>query len=251
MGRKKKDRVGERFISKESLGMCKFVIVEYNSSTDLWIEFLDEHKAKVHTTYQNCRIGQVKNPYHPSVCDVGCLGIMSNGSEPKAWENDKVTREYFLWRGMLQRCYDPKFQEKNPTYKGCEVDERWLIYANFLEDLPLIEGYELWLNNDDYALDKDLKQQGIKNKVYSLNTVCFVANSENTRESNERCGHPSNASKIRVYGINVKTGEKTKVFNSMKDVERELGVSQGHISGCLKVDDNRKSAGGYKWYKVD
>ena len=26
---------------------------------------------------------------------------------------------YFTWKSMLQRCYDPKFQKKYPTYKGC------------------------------------------------------------------------------------------------------------------------------------
>jgi hypothetical protein len=65
------------------------------------------------------------------------------------------------------------------------VCKRWLIFANFLEDLPKIENYELWVHGG-YALDKDIKQQGVENKVYSLDTVCFVTQSDNNKEMNSR-----------------------------------------------------------------
>ena len=59
-----------------------------------------------------------------------------------------------------------------------------------LEDLPLIENYELWLNSDKrICLDKDLKQVDVKNKVYSIDTVKFISASENTREAMERRWH--------------------------------------------------------------
>ena len=59
---KKNDRTGERFETKEGYVI---EIVEYNNNKNVWIEFQDEHKARVHTVYQACKDGGVKNPYHP------------------------------------------------------------------------------------------------------------------------------------------------------------------------------------------
>lgn len=42
-----------------------------------------------------------------------------------------------------------------------------------------------------------------------------------------------------------KTGDFIRKWNSATEVEREIGISQGHISECLK--GKLKSAYGYKW----
>ena len=195
-------------------------------------------------SYSKCESGY---PYHKSVCGVGCLGLMSDGTRPRTKINGKRTREYEVWKSMLNRCYSEKSLKRNPTYKDCYVCDRWLCFANFLEDLPLIEGYELWRDNPNQriSLDKDLKQQGIKNKVYSLETCCFISSSDNNKERNKRKPNLS----IKVYGVNVKTGEKTRVFNSIHEVERELGVNHGNISSC--INGRCKTACGYRWYKVE
>lgn len=46
------------------------------------------------------------------------------------------TNEYLIWRGMLQRCRDPKAPEF-PRYggRGIRVCARWRDYANFLADM--------------------------------------------------------------------------------------------------------------------
>lgn len=61
---------------------------------------------------------------------------------------------------MIERCYDPKYQDRSPTYIGCSVDNEWLNFQNFAE----------WLTNHDYYnlgydLDKDLLTKG--SKIYS------------------------------------------------------------------------------------
>lgn len=239
------NRIGEKFVSKESLGACEYIVVEYNSYSDIWIEFQDSYRAKVHTTYGACRKGSVKNPYFPSICGIGMLGLMSDGSRPTIKENGELTKHYVVWKSMIQRCYDSKTQERQPTYKNVNVCDRWLIYSNFLEDIKSIEGYELWKANPSlYSLDKDLKQQGVKNKVYSLETCCFISNIENARESDERNPNPP----IKVYGINIKTDEYTKVFNSLREAERETGISQSSIGKCL--NGIYKQSGGYTWHKI-
>ena len=76
-----------------------------------------------------------------SVYGVGILGTFKDGSKPRTKDKyGKLIREYILWHNMLRRCYSDKYHEKRPTYKDCTVCNRWLVFANFLEDLPLIEG---------------------------------------------------------------------------------------------------------------
>ena len=180
MGNLREERLGMTFTSNEG---CLFFVKEYKSNSDVTVKFMDEHGAEIHTTWQNCRKGQVKNPYFTSVFRVACLGE----GDFVTYVNGKDTREYALWKEMLRRCYSDKFHEKQPTYANVTVCERWLCFANFLEDLPLIENYELWMNGEEkMSLDKDLKQQGIKNKVYSLDTVKFVTASENSKEAMQR-----------------------------------------------------------------
>ena len=173
------ERLGETFLNQMG---SMFFIKEYYGYSDVVAKFTDEHGAEVHTTYQHCKSGQVKNPFDKTVYGVACIG----DGDFKTHVNGKPTRQYDLWRNMVKRCYSGIY----PTYANVTVCERWLVYANFLEDLPFIENYEWWLENENQriALDKDLKQVGVDNKVYSLETVMFVSQSENSKEVHNRKG---------------------------------------------------------------
>ena len=176
---KANERIGKTFRSVEG---CMFFIKVYNKRNDVVVKFLDEHGAEVHTTYQHCESGRIKNPYFKSIYGVACIGE----GDFKTYANGKSTREYRLWKDMIRRCYSGEY----PTYANVTVCERWLVYANFLEDLSRIENYQWWLENENQriALDKDLKQIGVENKVYSLETVMFVSQSENSKEVRNRKG---------------------------------------------------------------
>ena len=175
-GNKREERLGATFISNEG---CKFFVKEYVNASNVTVKFMDEHRAEVHTVWNSCKNGRVKNPYFKSVYGIGCLGE----GDFLTHLNGKHTREYELWLQMLNRCYSGKYS----TYANVTVCDRWLCYSNFLEDLPLIENYELWLDNKQkMSLDKDLKQVGVENKVYALDTVKFVSVSENSKESMKR-----------------------------------------------------------------
>ena len=180
---KENSRIGEVFTSNEG---HEFKIIEYKGAWDVVIQFLDSHGYTKKVQYSKCKSGEIKNPFHPSVHGVGYLGVMSNGKIPKVSENGKQTREYATWRNMLKRCYDFQSLERNPTYQGCSVVERWHSFSNFLEDMPKIENYPLWLNNPNQgiSLDKDLKCKG--DKVYSLETCCFLTRSDNAKEVRNR-----------------------------------------------------------------
>ena len=77
---------------------------------------------------------------------------------------------YRTWKGMLKRCYSAKYQERQPTYKGCSVSEDWWRFSNF----------RAWMAAQDFEgmqLDKDILFEG--NKVYSKETCVFVTRSVN------------------------------------------------------------------------
>ena len=72
---------------------------------------------------------------------------------------------YRVWVSMLNRCYSVKFRERQPTYKGCSVTEKWLTFSAFKN----------WMMAQDFEgkqLDKDLLFEG--NKVYSPEACVFV-----------------------------------------------------------------------------
>lgn len=161
----KKDRLGE--IRNNNLG-CPMKIIEYNSSRNIVVEFQDEYKEKVSTTYRNFQLGSVRNSYYPSVHGVGIVGN----------KYPTQTKEYNTWRSMLGRCFNEELKRKNPTYKDVTCCKEWLWYDNFYEWLHNQENFEKWLINERWCLDKDIIVKG--NKIYSPETCCLVPHVVNT-----------------------------------------------------------------------
>lgn len=167
------DRTGETNISNEG---CIMRIVEYNNCDDIIIQFEDEYKYRLHTQYANFNKGKCKNPFFPSVRGYGYLGIDRNGNVPKTKElkdgKSCFTQEYQKWQKMLERCFDNKCKEKYPTYKNVTCCDRWLCFANFLEDLEILKQEYNWSEDEKLQLDKDILHKG--NKIYSLENCILV-----------------------------------------------------------------------------
>ena len=162
MGRHKIDRTGEVAYSNNGE---KMVIIRYGSRTDIDVEFEDGMIVE-HKQYGNFKIGNVKNPMTASVCGVGFIG---KGKFKPYDENGKATKCYNTWVHMLRRCYDPKYQEKHPTYKGCTVCKEWWNFQVFAE-WYYSHFYEI--EGQIMNLDKDILKKG--NKIYSPETCIFV-----------------------------------------------------------------------------
>ena len=108
------------------------------------------------------------------VCGVGVndSGYVTEKKETIGYVDGKrklkqvwVCAHYRVWVDMLRRCYCEKFQQLNPTYKGCTVSDEWLTFTNFKN----------WMEKQNWKglqLDKDLLFEG--NKVYSAGTCVFV-----------------------------------------------------------------------------
>lgn len=54
-------------------------------------------------------------------------------------KNHTQSQEYQAWSGILQRCNNPSMGRAYAEYggRGIKVCERWLTFANFLEDMGL------------------------------------------------------------------------------------------------------------------
>ncbi len=170
---KKTDRIGETNISNEG---CVMQIIGYNNANDIIVDFQDGYKYRLHTQYKAFKNGQCKNPFFPSVHGHGYLGIDRNGNVPKTREfkegKSVLTQEYIKWQNMLQRCFDNKHKEKNPTYKNVTCCKRWLCFANFLEDFETLKQEYNWGEDEKLNLDKDILHKG--NKIYSLENCVLV-----------------------------------------------------------------------------
>ena len=173
MSSNKIDRTGETNVSKEG---CTMKIAEYDNANNIIVEFEDEHKYRLHTQYSNFKKGKCKNPFFASVLGHEYLGLDKNGNIPNVNEfkdgKNVHTWEYRKWQGMLQRCFDNKYKEKYPTYKDVVCCERWLCYANFLEDLEVLKQEYNWNVDEKLTLDKDILHKD--NKLYSLENCVLV-----------------------------------------------------------------------------
>ena len=181
MGRKTIDRTGEKGVNNFGSEM---VIVEYRKCNDIDVYFPEYNWVFKHTRYNTFKKGKIKCPYEPRVYGKGYLGE----GEYKVSENGRVHKYYIIWHDMVKRCYDPKFQEKNPSYKGCRIEDYLLNFQYMCK----------WLDENYYEvpgermqLDKDILCKG--NKIYSRDTCIFVPQRINllfTKSDNSRGNNP-------------------------------------------------------------
>lgn len=156
------DRVGQIKTTNEGYNAK---VIEYNSYSDIIVEFQDKWHSKVHTTWNHFKNGTIKNSYHPNKYG----GIVGN-TRPTIL-NNKQNKEYRAWMNILTRCYNPKLHESHEYYSGCEICEEWKYYWNFYDWVHEQSNFDKWINGDNWAVDKDISIKN--NKIYSP-TTCFL-----------------------------------------------------------------------------
>ena len=157
---------GERLINNQG---DLFIIKQVINSIKILIEFQDEHKYQKFVTHEEIKSRSISNPYHKAVYNIGYLGVNC----PKLTDV-YYNKCYSTWHGMLERCYNAKTQEKQPTYIGCSVCEEWHNFQNFKKWFD-VNYYEI--ENERMCLDKDILIKN--NKIYSARTCIFVPNTIN------------------------------------------------------------------------
>lgn len=134
------------------------------------VKFLNSGNV-VQSTAAKAYYGTVQDWTQPSVLG---RGIIFPGASVD------FEREYYLWLGMMCRCYNENAGESNVRiYKDVEVDERWWTLVNFIEDLPSLPGYQRWRDGQEVHLDKDMLSGN--NKIYSKETCQFISASKNVK----------------------------------------------------------------------
>ena len=123
-----------------------------------------EQEVRYHLRGQNCPYCWAKQKpqygHRKPLYGIGVLDV------DYALNNDKITNlAYKHWHNIFLRCYSKSYQERNPNYIGCTIDERWHKFSAFKE--WFVENYR-----DGYVIDKDLLVCG--NKVYSPDACCVI-----------------------------------------------------------------------------
>ena len=226
MGRKI-DRTGEERVN--SFG-SKMIITKYNNALDIDV-YLPEYDYTInHVTYNNFKRGNIKCPYEPRYYGIGYLGE----GKYKMSENGKKTKCYNTWHNMIERCYNPKYQEKYPTYKDCEVCEEWHNFQNFAE----------WYNDNYYqihgevmCLDKDILIKG--NKIYSPETCVFVPEKINLlfiKSDNSRGNDPIGTHQLPSgnYEVRCNNGEESDYLGRFDNIYEAFYAYKVHKEKIIK-----------------
>ena len=167
--KKKQERIG---VEKHNNQGSLMKIIEYYGCHDVVVEFQDEWKYKTHVQMTQFNDGRVKNPYFPTVFNVGIIGELNHiiGKKP--------SKEFQTWYEMMRRCYSLEYKKKEDTYYDVTCCDEWLYFPNFYKWIINQENFATWKNTRLSSLDKDILIKG--NKVYRPEACCLVPHHVNT-----------------------------------------------------------------------
>jgi len=209
--------VGKVYSSNRSGEFIVLQIIDKDKNRNLIyeVEFIKtKYKAYANSTQINK--GHIVDKNYPTVVGVGYLGCHNKKDYP---------HEYSIWKSMLTRCYN----KIHPTYerygeKGVTVCQEWLCFENFIKDIKQIEEYNEKLFNEHLLqLDKDIKQMGSNNKVYSKDTCIWVTNYINCNFTN----------KLKEI-IAISPSNESFTFTNVREFCRQNDLINSNVSDCLK-----------------
>lgn len=222
----RKSIIGKEYVNNKGL---KFIVLELVDKKKYYkVKFLDSGYKTI-VNHKEMSIGTVKDKYYKNICDVACVGDVIATD---------YLKEYTKWNHMIQRCYNPTNKAyKNYGLKGVAVCERWLCFEYFLEDIPLIEGYDkekFYLG--ELELDKDIKQLYKVSKIYSLETCMFLSKTKNVEISNLQ-------QQKEFEGVSPEG--KIYISNNITKFCEEHNLYRHGVSKCLR--DLQKTIKGWKF----
>ena len=200
----------ENFIKNEVLfeSRCcgKFKILEYLNGDDVTVEFVETNYI-TKTTSAAVRRGDIRDYWLPTVFGVGIMDI------PNATKDPLKKAARIKWQSMLTRCYSSLYQNKYPTYKGCEISESFKRFSTFLEWYISQVGF----NQEGWHLDKDILGCG---KVYSPQTCCVIPNEINVALASISSKHNAK----NKFGISRRKNGRFAVYAHCGSINKYLGI---------------------------
>ena len=146
--------------------------------------------------------------------------------------NEKL---YSVWKSMIRRCNCEK-HIRYRCYKNVSVSEKWMCFECFLEDVRQIENWDeqKFLNNE-LQLDKDYKQAGKEQKIYSKDTCVWIEKHQNN------IYQPNHCKKFKMIDVD----GNEKIYLSQHQCAKENNLNVSLINKCLK--NKRKTHKAYKF----
>jgi thymidylate synthase len=224
--------IGKKYISNKS--QEEFIVVkkvEGGKNSKYLIQFLSNGYSSI-SSRPNIKKGQVINAYKPYIADVAYFGNPNKNI-------NYYKQAYDLWYNMISRCY----KTSNPFYKyygekNIFVEERWLCFEYFLEDIKCLPNFSKWvLEPKEFDLDKDY----YGSNCYSRDTCYFLPKYENITLKHYK---PFKAK-------NVNTGEEI-IEICQKHFASKYNLKSTYISYRLNSKSNKPYNGWvFEWINYD
>lgn len=162
-----------------------FRVIDYKEGSYYVVQF-DSNGYTTLSQPGNFLKGIIKNPYYPTMLDVGCYGVVNKD------DYTYYTRAYHLWCDVMNRCYNPaRSNYRWYGQAGIKVSPRWRCFEYFIHDLSRVLGFEEWLlNPGKYHLDKDY----YKSDYYGLDSCVFLPGT-----MNQRLAHVDDGSRVSLF----------------------------------------------------
>lgn len=172
--------------------------------------------------------GEIKDYLLPNFLNIGYIEKPINFFEDREIYKKLITN----WENILNRCYNKEYKYYS-VYggKNITVNRKWHSFWNFYNDVQLLPNWDKQkFLKGIIELDKDFKQQNIKNKIYSNNTCMWLSKHDNR-------GFTINVYKKLILGIS--PDGKNYKFQNMERFAQENNLTSPNIYQCLQDSDLR------------
>ena len=148
--------------SKYNTQGSKMTIIEYTTSNNIRVKFETGYECT--TNMNSFKNGNVRDLLYPAIYNIGIYGTGPYNCDSCI----KGIRCYNTWSGILKRCYKPS-KTNETAYKGCTVDEEWLVFQNFAK---WVEANAYTIEGQLICVDKDILIKN--NRMYGPDTCLLV-----------------------------------------------------------------------------